>query len=163
VPTPRFSLLSPPTMLPRTESIFHLGEEEGGEAPESAAAITELDCSKDEGLRILIHRSGRPSNYVVIKSLLKPFTFTPMVSPPRFGFLRACCFCKRELSLHKDVYMYRGEQGFCSEECRRRQILQDERSELGASTRERSKAPLPHHASTGVDDSGRHRRISAVA
>ncbi|THU47559.1 hypothetical protein C4D60_Mb09t16840 [Musa balbisiana] len=93
-------------MLPRTESIFHLGEEEGGEAPESAAAITEIDCTKYEGLRILIQRSGRPSNYVVIKSLLKP-PFTPMASPPRFGFLRACCFCKRELSLHKDVYMYR--------------------------------------------------------
>ncbi|URE38100.1 hypothetical protein MUK42_07006 [Musa troglodytarum] len=93
-------------MLPRTESIFHLGEEEGGEAPESAAAVTELDCSKYEGLRILIRRSGRPSSYVVIKALLlKPCT--PMASPPRFGFLRACCFCKRELSLHKDVYMYR--------------------------------------------------------
>ncbi|RRT67711.1 hypothetical protein B296_00028755, partial [Ensete ventricosum] len=95
-----------PTMLPRTESIFHLGEEEGGEAPESAAAITELDCPKYEGLRILlIQRSGRRSDYVVIKSLLKPCT--PMASPPRFGFLRACCFCKRELSLHKDVYMYK--------------------------------------------------------
>ncbi|URE22612.1 hypothetical protein MUK42_14464 [Musa troglodytarum] len=149
-------------MLPRTESIFHLGEEEGGEAPESAAAVTELDCSKYEGLRILIRRSGRPSSYVVIKALLlKPCT--PMASPPRFGFLRACCFCKRELSLHKDVYMYRGEQGFCSEECRRRQILQDERSELEASTRERSKPAPPHRASTGVDDSGRRRRISAVA
>ncbi|KAJ8472195.1 hypothetical protein OPV22_026538 [Ensete ventricosum] len=149
-------------MLPRTESIFHLGEEEGGEAPESAAAITELDCPKYEGLRILlIQRSARRSDYVVIKSLLKPCT--PMASPPRFGFLRACCFCKRELSLHKDVYMYKGEQGFCSEDCRRRQILQDERSELEASTRERSKPPLPHHASTGVDDSGRRRRISAVA
>ncbi|RZR95605.1 hypothetical protein BHM03_00024458 [Ensete ventricosum] len=93
-------------MLPRTESIFHLGEEEGGEAPESAAAITELDCPKYEGLRILlIQRSARRSDYVVIKSLLKPCT--PMASPPRFGFLRACCFCKRELSLHKDVYMYK--------------------------------------------------------
>ncbi|KAJ7559850.1 hypothetical protein O6H91_04G103500 [Diphasiastrum complanatum] len=51
-----------------------------------------------------------------------------MTLPPVY-FLEACYFCKRRLSHGLDIYMYRGDQAFCTEECRHEQILLDERKE----------------------------------
>ncbi|XP_074566980.1 FCS-Like Zinc finger 17-like [Curcuma longa] len=41
-------------------------------------------------------------------------------------FLKCCGLCRRKLQEGRDIYMYRGDQGFCSEECRRRRIFMDE-------------------------------------
>ncbi|KAG2254295.1 hypothetical protein Bca4012_057887 [Brassica carinata] len=43
-------------------------------------------------------------------------------------FLSSCCLCKKRLQ-GKDIYMYKGEMGFCSAECRSVQIMNDERNE----------------------------------
>ncbi|GMI88540.1 hypothetical protein like AT1G74940 [Hibiscus trionum] len=43
-------------------------------------------------------------------------------------FLSFCHLCRKNLH-GKDIYMYRGETGFCSAECRSRQIMMDERKE----------------------------------
>ncbi|URE00533.1 PPR repeat [Musa troglodytarum] len=70
----------------------------------------------------------------------------------------------KELSPHKDVYMYRGDQGFCSEECRQDQILLDERTEAEASARGTMKPPLRRPAAANkVQESDRRRRIVAAA
>ncbi|KAI4369554.1 hypothetical protein MLD38_017981 [Melastoma candidum] len=45
---------------------------------------------------------------------------------PVADFLDQCFLCRTKLSPGKDIYMYRGDRGFCSEECRCRQILLDE-------------------------------------
>ncbi|KAK2998676.1 hypothetical protein RJ639_023602 [Escallonia herrerae] len=42
-------------------------------------------------------------------------------------FLRTCGLCKRRLSLARDIYMYRGDTAFCSQECREQQMNRDER------------------------------------
>ncbi|KAJ4883799.1 hypothetical protein Rs2_33892 [Raphanus sativus] len=61
----------------------------------------------------------------------------PMVEPPvtkrqirrePTEFLSSCCLCKKRLQ-GKDIYMYKGEMGFCSAECRSVQIMNDERNE----------------------------------
>ncbi|KAA8530888.1 hypothetical protein F0562_005488 [Nyssa sinensis] len=44
-------------------------------------------------------------------------------------FLRSCGLCKRRLAPGRDIYMYRGDTAFCSQECREEQIKQDEREE----------------------------------
>ncbi|KAJ6775010.1 FCS-LIKE ZINC FINGER 5 [Salix purpurea] len=44
-------------------------------------------------------------------------------------FLRSCGLCKRWLASGKDLYMYRGDTAFCSEECRAKQMKEDERKE----------------------------------
>ncbi|CAH9067408.1 unnamed protein product [Cuscuta epithymum] len=44
-------------------------------------------------------------------------------------FLTACSLCKRRLIPGRDIYMYRGDTGFCSQECREQQIKRDERKE----------------------------------
>ncbi|TYG78543.1 FCS-Like Zinc finger 15 [Gossypium raimondii] len=42
------------------------------------------------------------------------------------AFLEQCFLCKQKLLPAKDIYMYKGDKGFCSVECRCRQILMDE-------------------------------------
>ncbi|CAO2824655.1 unnamed protein product [Amaranthus hypochondriacus] len=102
------------------------------------------------GLRILILQISEDNQYlsnkVVVKSGLKSLTRTPitLISSINIAnhsnvineevncFLRSCHLCHKPLSHHKDVYMYRGDQGFCSIECRSRQIMMDETKELEA-------------------------------
>ncbi|XP_038995002.1 FCS-Like Zinc finger 15-like [Hibiscus syriacus] len=50
-------------------------------------------------------------------------------SPPSSSlpsFLEHCFLCKQKLLPGKDIYMYKGDRGFCSVECRCRQIFMDE-------------------------------------
>ncbi|KAK8488631.1 hypothetical protein V6N13_097631 [Hibiscus sabdariffa] len=44
-------------------------------------------------------------------------------------FLDACFLCKRPLGVNRDIFMYRGDMPFCSEECRQEQIEMDEAME----------------------------------
>ncbi|XP_066317524.1 FCS-Like Zinc finger 15-like [Miscanthus floridulus] len=48
------------------------------------------------------------------------------------SFLQRCCLCNRELAEGMDIYMYRGDRAFCSEECRCRQIIMDDDAGHGA-------------------------------
>ncbi|XP_065875891.1 FCS-Like Zinc finger 7-like [Euphorbia lathyris] len=54
-----------------------------------------------------------------------------MVSPTNIHrrnsdeFLTTCGLCKRRLAAGKDIYMYRGDTAFCSQECREKQMKQD--------------------------------------
>ncbi|XP_076908044.1 FCS-Like Zinc finger 14-like [Bidens hawaiensis] len=47
-------------------------------------------------------------------------------------FLSFCCLCRKKLH-GLDIFMYRGEKAFCSEECRAKQISIDEHKEKYAS------------------------------
>ncbi|KAE8688076.1 Oligouridylate binding protein 1B isoform 1 [Hibiscus syriacus] len=47
---------------------------------------------------------------------------------PTSYFLSSCHLCKKKLH-GQDIYMYGGEKGFCSSECRATQIMIDERKE----------------------------------
>ncbi|XVF51888.1 hypothetical protein PTKIN_Ptkin04bG0220500 [Pterospermum kingtungense] len=44
-------------------------------------------------------------------------------------FLAACFLCKKPLGGNRDIFMYRGDTPFCSEECRQEQIEIDEAKE----------------------------------
>ncbi|XP_049365613.1 uncharacterized protein LOC125830455 isoform X1 [Solanum verrucosum] len=50
-------------------------------------------------------------------------------------FLKCCFFCHKPLNLHKEVYMYRGELGFCNVDCRNRQIYLDELKKIETFTK----------------------------
>lgn len=58
-------------------------------------------------------------------------------SYPTSDFLSSCHLCRKKLH-GKDIYMYRGEKAFCSQECRSSQILMDERKEQCRSEASRS-------------------------
>ncbi|KAI3691726.1 hypothetical protein L6452_31528 [Arctium lappa] len=48
---------------------------------------------------------------------------------PQPHFLDACFLCKKPLGPNRDIFMYRGDTPFCSEECRAEQIDIDESKE----------------------------------
>ncbi|KAJ7951442.1 Protein of unknown function (DUF581) [Quillaja saponaria] len=85
------------------------------------------------GLRILITHtinSQRKSN-VVVKSALRSEQQNNSLQSS--CFLKTCNLCKKKFNPDKDIYMYRGDQGFCSVKCRKRQIGLDEIRELETS------------------------------
>ncbi|KAI3974721.1 hypothetical protein MKX01_002251 [Papaver californicum] len=42
------------------------------------------------------------------------------------SFLKACGLCRKKLSPEMNIYMYKGDQCFCSDDCRCRKILIEE-------------------------------------
>ncbi|KAJ8751113.1 hypothetical protein K2173_016294 [Erythroxylum novogranatense] len=65
---------------------------------------------------------------------------------PTSDFLSSCNLCRKKLH-GKDIYMYRGEEAFCSPECRSRQIMKDERKEQCRS-RLKTSADVPSSSCT---------------
>ncbi|XP_078440302.1 FCS-Like Zinc finger 3-like [Wolffia australiana] len=65
------------------------------------------------------------------------FFFESMCEGPPQHFLDACFLCKKTIGRNRDIFMYRGDMPFCSEECRQEQIEMDEAREtrLAASTK----------------------------
>ncbi|WOK94399.1 hypothetical protein Cni_G03101 [Canna indica] len=169
-------------MPSRSKSIFHLGDDGGEAATKVAKSSKELiksmkratEAGAAEGLRILIdHNDHQGANIVINKPTMKACTqliisqscLLPKggMPVPALDFLKRCCLCKKELKPCKDVFMYRGDQGFCSKECRYRQIMMDERREFEKATRNRSKAHHHRRLSAKLHESDRNRRIPALA
>ncbi|XP_018436631.1 FCS-Like Zinc finger 3 [Raphanus sativus] len=44
-------------------------------------------------------------------------------------FLESCSLCRKHLPRNSDIFMYRGDKAFCSNECREEQIESDEAKE----------------------------------
>ncbi|KAL3825065.1 hypothetical protein ACJIZ3_021094 [Penstemon smallii] len=102
-----------------------------------------LGNSEKEGLRILIKlANGNPSNVVVkfdsktIKPIFRIINSSSNDNNHQCcSFLKSCHLCHKPLSFDKEVYMYMGDLGFCSVECRDRQIYVDEMKEIEISTK----------------------------
>ncbi|KAJ4759148.1 hypothetical protein LUZ62_069523 [Rhynchospora pubera] len=45
-------------------------------------------------------------------------------------YLDSCSLCKKPLSKNRDIFMYRGDTPFCSEECRQEQMEIDQEKEF---------------------------------
>lgn len=91
------------------------------------------------------HFLSRPLYYTALtrKDSLRNLSLSSSsVSSPRSGryfnrrfeehqphFLDACFLCKKSLGDNEDIFMYRGNTPFCSEECRQEQIEKDEAKE----------------------------------
>ncbi|KAF7843674.1 FCS-Like Zinc finger 17-like [Senna tora] len=93
------------------------------------------DTSMDVGLRLLpqITTNSQSKSNVLLKSAMRKRNLS---NPLDFCYLKTCNLCNKKLSPDKDIYMYRGDQGFCSVECRNRQIVLDEMKELESSTKQ---------------------------
>ncbi|PAN06791.1 hypothetical protein PAHAL_1G288700 [Panicum hallii] len=87
------------------------------------------------GLSVLLettHKShpGKPPAQIISKATLVIHGAKAkhkQVSPAAASsFLQRCFLCHTELAEGRDIYMYRGDRAFCSEECRCRQIFMDE-------------------------------------
>ncbi|KAF8027479.1 hypothetical protein BT93_E0399 [Corymbia citriodora subsp. variegata] len=63
-------------------------------------------------------------------------------------FLKTCSLCHKKLSPDRDIYMYRGDEGYCSVECRDRRIVMDEMKELEASAKRMVSSPRHCYAAS---------------
>ncbi|KAI5079648.1 hypothetical protein GOP47_0005127 [Adiantum capillus-veneris] len=86
--------------------------------------------SENEG-RFLGGRSAEESIFYYVNPLssndLQTVVDNNLSCPPLVeNFLKECTLCKCFLGMGKDIYIYRGDQAFCSAECRYQQIMSDE-------------------------------------
>ncbi|KAH7365800.1 hypothetical protein KP509_18G047200 [Ceratopteris richardii] len=80
-------------------------------------------------------RSGKSS---IFCTLSPTNVYEPEAQDPPFAnFLKACFRCRRCLGFGTDIYMYRGDMAFCSNDCRCEYMLEENRSER-----------VQHHSST---------------
>ncbi|KAG9459788.1 hypothetical protein H6P81_004296 [Aristolochia fimbriata] len=91
----------------------------------------EIITNEPIGLRIILVHKPRVLTRSVAGLMNHPRIAQGINNVPRVvgNFLQACRLCKKKLSPEKDVYMYRGDQAFCSVDCRCEQILLDEMCE----------------------------------
>ncbi|CAL5055242.1 unnamed protein product [Urochloa decumbens] len=72
-------------------------------------------------------------------------------------FLDACFLCRKPLAGNRDIFMYRGDTAFCSEDCRSAQMAADEAAERTAVTH--GALPLPATAAEGPPQPEQHGKV----
>lgn len=69
-------------------------------------------------------------------------------------FLKTCGLCNRRLKTGRDIYMYRGDTAFCSQECREQQMKHDERKEKCSLVASKKDESHRNHSSPTTTTSG---------
>ncbi|XAR54220.1 hypothetical protein NMG60_11029258 [Bertholletia excelsa] len=70
-------------------------------------------------------------------------------------FLEACYLCQKPLGRNNDIFMYRGNTPFCSQECRQEQMEMDDAQEKKAwKTSSSSKKALRQAATEAAKKTG---------
>ncbi|PKA59190.1 hypothetical protein AXF42_Ash001283 [Apostasia shenzhenica] len=78
-------------------------------------------------------------------------------------FLDSCFLCKKPLADNLDIFMYRGDVPFCSEECRQEQIAMDEAREMNRKFAIRKEKQVKHTKSSSTPRSQKiHVRAGTV-
>ncbi|XP_057421325.1 FCS-Like Zinc finger 2-like [Lotus japonicus] len=106
------------------------------------ASLPDMDSGYRVNSTSFVSRSSMTSGYGYATSCNRGSFRNLSVSSPRSGrfydsrfedhqphFLEACFLCKKSLGDNRDIFMYRGDTPFCSEECRQEQIEIDEAKE----------------------------------
>ncbi|KMZ63090.1 hypothetical protein ZOSMA_42G01300 [Zostera marina] len=108
--------------------------------------LTDLEAGIDvsgSGRNLFLEQLNQPKSAVLVKGFgggrnfygksgsVGRFFYDPRCEDKgiRGYFLDACTLCKKSLVAHRDIFMYRGDTPFCSEECRQDQIEMDEAKE----------------------------------
>ncbi|KAF3793023.1 hypothetical protein EJ110_NYTH02191 [Nymphaea thermarum] len=73
---------------------------------------------------------GYPREFTTAMRAYRSKRFYDVRAERRVSFLKACHLCRRPLGEGDDIYMYKGDTPFCSEECRQEQIELDEATEM---------------------------------
>lgn len=83
--------------------------------------------------------------HVSLFSTASPVSDYSRHNPPSADFLSKCFRCRRHLLQGKDIFMYRGDRAFCSQECRHQQIVVDDRKEKCSSSAACVSRASTHH------------------
>ncbi|KAF0891288.1 hypothetical protein E2562_009464 [Oryza meyeriana var. granulata] len=168
-------------MIPRAPSLFHIEEGVVGVAATTTKPMLAVS-GELVGLRLIIQPSPRqrPSLSVLRRSAVRPLPAPAATSAPGcrqdegapgrgfmgLGFLNCCYCCHKKLDADMDVFVYKGEQAFCSAECRCRQMAREERREIEMLVRRRRDAFHSRRAAPPAKIGGgsdRHARLQIAA
>ncbi|EER92744.1 uncharacterized protein LOC8057668 [Sorghum bicolor] len=171
-------------MIPRAPSLFHLEEGVGVSASTTSTPAAMVASGGGGellvGLRLIIQPSPRKQlrPTVLRKSAVRIIPATAATATTttcaannnarvfvgRLEFLKRCSCCHKDLDATMDVFVYKGEQGFCSAECRCRHIAKEERREMEMLVRKRRDAFHRRHAAAPkMQGSNRHITLLQTA
>ncbi|KAF2619284.1 protein MARD1 [Brassica napus] len=93
--------------------------------------VSEVDQTEDY-TRVISHGPNPTITHIFDNSVIAEFTppcSVPLPQVPvetKANFLSCCYTCNKTLDQKHDIYIYRGEKGFCSCECRYQEMLLDQ-------------------------------------
>ncbi|KAG8097120.1 hypothetical protein GUJ93_ZPchr0013g37543 [Zizania palustris] len=173
-------------MMARSPSLFHI-EEEGAVGVAATTTILPASSAGEElvGLRLIIQPSPRqrPPLAVLRRPAVRPLPTAAtsaagcqqqdgssaslgFVAGSSLGFLKCCYCCHKKLDAAMDVFVYKGEQAFCSAECRCQQMAREERRDIDMLVRRRREAFHRRHAAAPAKIGGssdRNARLQIAA
>ncbi|VAH86835.1 unnamed protein product [Triticum turgidum subsp. durum] len=146
-------------MISRSPSLFQIGEGEAQDQDQDQAGTSTMATAGElVGLRLIIQpsprRQQRPALAVLRRSSVRSTAADLQESSgcrPFLGleFLKCCLCCCKKIDGDMDVFVYKGEQAFCSAECRSQQIAREERREIEILVRKRHDAFHSRRAAPG--------------
>ncbi|GLU07563.1 hypothetical protein SLE2022_245180 [Rubroshorea leprosula] len=89
--------------------------------------VSEMELSEDYTC-VILHGPNPKTTHIFDNCIVDSYHVVPpatsMLLPPE-SFLSSCYTCKRSLEHKNDIYIYRGEKAFCSQECRYQEMVSD--------------------------------------
>ncbi|GLT36349.1 hypothetical protein SLA2020_107330 [Shorea laevis] len=88
--------------------------------------VSEMELSEDYTC-VILHGPNPKTTHIFDNCIVESYCVVPPVKsqPPPESFLSCCYTCKKNLEHKDDIYIYRGEKAFCSEECRYQEMVSD--------------------------------------
>ncbi|KAJ0691814.1 putative Zf-FLZ domain, FCS-Like Zinc finger 8/MARD1 [Helianthus annuus] len=86
--------------------------------------LSEMELS-EEYTRVISRGCNPKTTHIFNNCVVNSCGGIRVGSPPLDSFVRFCQTCKKNLGEDNDIFMYRGEKAFCSEECRCQEMILD--------------------------------------
>ncbi|KAI6702355.1 hypothetical protein NL676_011491 [Syzygium grande] len=113
-----------PCFIEEDDGLASLADMEAGVSGKQCHSfVSRTLCSARSGFRNV------SSAYSVASPRSSSRFYDARLEDHRPHFLESCFLCKKPLGSNRDIFMYRGDTPFCSEECRQEQIETDEAKE----------------------------------
>ncbi|KAK3193754.1 hypothetical protein Dsin_025064 [Dipteronia sinensis] len=90
-------------------------------------SATEMELSEDYTC-VISHGPKPKTTHIFDNCIIESYYSLSdklMINSPPENFLSFCYTCKKNLEQKNDIYIYRGEKAFCSQECRYQEMLVD--------------------------------------
>ncbi|KAF5741917.1 hypothetical protein HS088_TW10G00925 [Tripterygium wilfordii] len=116
-----------PNLSPNGSAAIHFGiqTEDFDGVSKGYLSVSEMELSEDY-TRVISYGDNPKTTHIFGNFVVEShYSF----SKPNSGtkdFLSSCYTCKKNLDQKSDIFIYRGEQAFCSNECRHQAMLLDE-------------------------------------
>lgn len=97
------------------------------ESQKSVLSLSEMELS-EEYTCVISHGPNPKTTHIFDNCVVEESYCSVPNSPHSFSlnFLSFCYTCKNHLEHTKDIFIYRGEKAFCSQECRHKEMVLDE-------------------------------------